>query len=96
MAWISNPTRLGNFNAGGILRVEGEPENGQVSAIQKAMSNQAGKGDDPRPVNGERFRTNYDRIFKKHESNPINPHADDQREGRLAPRTRPQDRKPSV
>ena len=41
------------------------------------MSSQAGKGDDPRPVNGERFRSNYDRIFKKHESNPINPHADD-------------------
>jgi|688.fasta_scaffold04511_3 hypothetical protein len=41
---------------------------------QEAMS--AGKGDDLRPVNGERFRSNYDKIFKKHESNPINPHAD--------------------
>jgi hypothetical protein len=32
------------------------------------MSNQAGKGDDPRPVNGERYRTNYERIFGKRES----------------------------
>lgn len=44
------------------------------------MSSQAGKGDDPRPVNGERFRSNYDKIFKKHESNPINPHADDSKQ----------------
>jgi len=37
------------------------------------MSNQAGKGDSPRPINGDKFRSNYDNIFKKHESNPINP-----------------------
>jgi hypothetical protein len=42
---------------------------------QKAMSNQAGKGDDLRPVNGDKFRSNYDKIFKKHESNPIDPNA---------------------
>ena len=28
-----------------------------------------------RPVNGDKFRSNYDRIFKKHESNPIDPNA---------------------
>jgi hypothetical protein len=49
------------------------------------MSNQAGKGDTPRPVNGEKFRSNWDNIFKKHESNPINPHAND-----------PGSRKPSI
>jgi uncharacterized membrane protein YdfJ with MMPL/SSD domain len=26
-------------------------------------------------LNGDKFRSNYDRIFKKHESNPINPNA---------------------
>lgn len=25
----------------------------------------AGKGDTPRPVNGEKYRNNYDKIFKK-------------------------------
>jgi hypothetical protein len=29
------------------------------------MSNQAGKGDTPRPVDGEKFRANYDSIFRK-------------------------------
>lgn len=29
----------------------------------------AGKGDTPRPVNGDKFRSNYDRIFKP--SNPM-------------------------
>lgn len=28
------------------------------------MSTGAGKGDSPRPVNGERYRTNFDRIFR--------------------------------
>ena len=27
----------------------------------------AGKGDSPRPVDGEKFRSNYDRIFSKTE-----------------------------
>lgn len=27
------------------------------------MSHQAGKGDTPRPVNGDRYRANYDDIF---------------------------------
>lgn len=27
------------------------------------MSSQAGKGDTPRPVDGEKFRANYDEIF---------------------------------
>lgn len=27
----------------------------------------AGKGDKPRPVDGDKYRANYDSIFKKHE-----------------------------
>jgi hypothetical protein len=58
------------------------------------MSNQAGKGDTPRPVNGEKFRSNWDNIFKKHESNPINPHADDSRtSNKMHVRADRQDRK---
>jgi hypothetical protein len=43
---------------------------------QKAMNERTthgGKGDAPRQIAGDKFRSNYDRIFKKHESNPINP-----------------------
>lgn len=29
------------------------------------MNSGAGKGDSPRPVNGDRFRENFDRIFNK-------------------------------
>lgn len=37
----------------------------------------AGKGDAPRPVNGDKFRSNYDDIFKKHheQSHPFDSHA---------------------
>jgi hypothetical protein len=40
-----------------------------------------GKGDSPRQIAGDKFRSNYDRIFKKHESNPINPHASNLEQG---------------
>jgi len=40
--------------------------------------NQAGKGDTPRPVNGDKFRSNYERIFEKHHAtNPVHPDPDD-------------------
>lgn len=45
----------------------------------------AGKGDDLRPVNGDKFRSNYDKIFKKHESNPINPHSSQMEDWRHSP-----------
>jgi hypothetical protein len=35
----------------------------------------AGKGDDLRPVNGEKFRSNYDKIFQKHQPHPFEYHA---------------------
>jgi len=31
----------------------------------------AGKGDTPRPVNGEKFRKNYDKIFPRKRKKPI-------------------------
>jgi hypothetical protein len=40
----------------------------------KTMS--AGKGDKPRPVDGQKFRSNYDDIFRKNEqANPIHSNA---------------------
>jgi hypothetical protein len=37
-------------------------------------NNQAGKGDTPRPVDGDAFRDNYDEIFHKHKTqSPNNP-----------------------
>ena len=32
----------------------------------------AGKGDSPRPVNGDAFRDNYDEIFHKHKTQSTN------------------------
>jgi hypothetical protein len=32
----------------------------------------AGKGDSPRPVNGDAFRDNYDEIFHKHKKTSTN------------------------
>jgi hypothetical protein len=34
--------------------------------------NQAGKGDSPRPVDGDAFRDNYDEIFHKHKTQSTN------------------------
>jgi hypothetical protein len=44
---------------------------------EEAMSNQAGKGDDLRPVNGERFRSNYEQIFKQNDTDTEHPNPDD-------------------
>jgi len=34
----------------------------------------AGKGDTPRPVNGEKFRDHYDEIFRKDADDIVCPH----------------------
>jgi hypothetical protein len=37
-------------------------------------NNQAGKGDSPRPVNGETYRDHYDEIFRKDADDIVCPH----------------------
>ena len=50
------------------------------------MSEGAGKGDTPRPVDAKTYRDNYDRIFRKHEI--IKPHPNDTRQGNQARKLR--------
>ncbi len=33
--------------------------------MSQSNSNGAGKGDSPRPINGNKYRENYDEIFRK-------------------------------
>ncbi len=40
----------------------------------------AGKGDSPRPINGEKFRDNYDDIFRKDVDDIVCPHCDSNNE----------------
>jgi hypothetical protein len=36
-----------------------------MKTMKSNTNNQAGKGDSPRPVDGDAFRDNYDEIFRK-------------------------------
>lgn len=53
---------VGRFYGPSTARLKPPPK--QINTINK-MTKEAGKGDSPRPVDTEKYRDNYDKIFRQ-------------------------------